>query len=136
MLTLSGRLDGRRGGPRIALETLCNEIREGKERPALVWDVSEAGLRIARPYFGGRTPRELQLEFELPGVDVVLWARGETCFDQVRPVRGELWRSTGIRLAAAASYDLRMLREYVNDTWRAQEAIEEPLLYATAYARG
>jgi hypothetical protein len=126
----------RRSSPRVSLETLCNEILEKNERPAFVWDVGEAGLRIARPYFGGRTPRELQLEFELPGVDAVLWAKGETCFDQVTQIRGELWRSTGIRVAAAASADMRVLREYVNDTWRMQEAVEEPLLFATAYARG
>jgi hypothetical protein len=128
--------DGRRFSPRVALETLCNEIRGGKERPALVWDVSVAGLRLARPFFGGSTPREIQLEFELPGVDAILWARGETCFDEVRQVRGELWRSTGIRLAAAAAHDLRVLREFVHDTWRPPETLEDRLCFATAYACG
>ena len=103
----------RRHAPRVALESLCNEIAGGIERPALVVDVSPDGLRIARPFDGGRTPREVQLELELPGVDDILWARGRTRFDQVRQVRGELWRVTGIVVAAAAAHDLALLRDYV-----------------------
>ncbi len=103
----------RRHSPRVALESLCNEIAGDVERPGFVVELSEHGVRIARPYRGGRTPREVQLELELPGVDAILWARGRTCFDQVRPFAGELWRVTGIRIAAAASHDLRLLREYV-----------------------
>ena len=125
----------RRLAPRVGLETLCNEIGEGVERPCFVVDVSEHGIRIERPYFMGRTPRELQLEFELPGVDAILWARGQTCFDQVRQVRGDLWRTTGIRLAAAASHDFRLLRDWVH----AHHVIEEPidrLCFASAYLRG
>ena len=126
---------GRRLAPRVGLETLCNEIGEGVERPCFVVDVSESGIRIERPYFMGRTPRELQLEFELPGVDAVLWARGQTCFDQVRQVRGDLWRTTGIRLAAAAAHDFRLLRDFIH----ANRRIEEPsdrLCFASAYLRG
>ena len=70
-------------------------------------------MRIARPYVGGRTPERLQLEIELPGVDAILWARGQPCFDLVQQVRGELWRVTGIRFAAAAAHDLRLLRDVV-----------------------
>ena len=92
-------------------------------------------MRIERPYLGGRTPRELQLEFELPGIDAIIWARGQTCFDQVRQVRGDLWRTTGIRLAAAASHDLRLLREFVHESRRATE-IDERLCFASAYLRG
>lgn len=137
--------------PRVEVETLCSEIVEGKERPSLVVDLSETGLRVERPYTGGGTPRELQLEFELPGVDTIIWARGETCFDQVRPVRGGLLRTTGIRLASAAARDLRLLRDFIFEARRSvtlvddavEQAVDEAvesmtsyLCFASAYARG
>jgi hypothetical protein len=129
--------DPRRVAPRVLTESLCNEIANGVERPVMVVDVSEAGVRIERPYVGGRTPRELQLEFELPGVDAIIWARGQTCFDQVRQVRGDLWRCTGIRLAAAASHDLRLLRDFVFETRRAMNTnVDDRLCFASAYLRG
>ncbi len=103
----------RRLVPRIGVESLCNEIADGVERPGFIVDLSEHGLRIERPFTGGRTPQVVQLELELPGVDAILWARGETCFDRVRQVGGALVRSTGIRIAAAARHDLRLLRDYV-----------------------
>jgi hypothetical protein len=124
----------RRLYPRILTESLCNEIANGVERPVLVVDVSETGVRIERPYVGGRTPGELQLEFELPGVDAIIWARGQTCFDQVRQVRGDLWRTTGIRLASAASHDLRLLRDFVYESRRLE--VEDRLCLASAYLRG
>jgi hypothetical protein len=129
--------DPRRQAPRVLTESLCNEIADGIERPVMVVDVSEAGVRIERPYVGGRTPRELQLELEIPGVDAILWARGLTCFDQVRQVRGDLWRTTGIRLAAAASHELRLLRDFVFETRRAMNMnVDDRLCFASAYLRG
>jgi hypothetical protein len=127
--------DARRRAPRVLTESLCNEIAGGIERPVMVVDISESGVRIERPYVGGRTPRELQLEFELPGVDAIIWARGQTCFDQVRQVHGDLWRTTGIRLAAAASSDLRLLRDFVHESRRAME-IDDRLCFASVYLRG
>jgi hypothetical protein len=105
----------RRLQPRIAFESFCVEIADGIERPVLAIDLSEGGVRISRPYFVGRTPKELQLELEIPGVDAVVWARGRTCFDQVRQVNGELWRTTGLILADAAAHDFRLVREFVNE---------------------
>jgi hypothetical protein len=135
MLAFPHAVAGRRLAPRVGLETLCNEIGEGLERPCFVVDVSETGIRIERPYFMGRTPRDLQLEFELPGVDAVLWARGQTCFDQVRQVRGDLWRTTGIRIAAAAAADFRLLRDWIFAQRRVDEPMER-LRFASAYLRG
>jgi len=136
MLALQPDVARRRQAPRVGLETLCNEIGEGLERPCFVVDVSETGIRIERPYFFGRTPRDLQLEFELPGVDAVLWARGLTCFDQVRQVRGDLWRTTGIRLAAAAAHDLRLLRAFIVSPRPLLEEPPDRLSFASAYLRG
>ena len=125
--------------PRVDVETLCSEIVDGIERPSIVVDLSETGLRVERPYTGGRTPPELQLEFEVPGVDAIIWARGVTCFDQVRQFRGGLLRTTGIRLAAAAARDLRLLRDFVVESRRAEaarDAMDSYLCFASAYARG
>ena len=129
----------RRQAPRVDVETLCSEIIDGTERPSMVVDLSQTGIRVERPYRGGRTPRILQLEFELPGIDEVIWAKGETCFDHIRQVRGSLLRTTGIRLAAAARRDLRLLRDFIFETQRAQEvadSMESYLCFASAYARG
>lgn len=121
------------------MDGFCTEIVDGRERYAVVVDVSEAGVRLERPWMGGPTPRLVQLEFEVPGVDEIIWARGEICFDQVRRAStGGLLRTSGVRLAAAAPRDLRLLREYVFDQRRAREAAEAVtyLLGATSYAIG
>lgn len=115
----------RRTAPRVSVEAFCTEIVDGRERHALIADVSEAGLRVTRPYLGGPTPRLVQLEVELPGLDEIIWAKGHVCFDQVRRGLGGLMRTTGIRIAAAASHDLRLLRDYVLDMWRAGDDSNE-----------
>jgi hypothetical protein len=101
--------------PRIDVEAFCSEILPGGQRPALVVDLSADGLRIERPYLGGRTPDEMAVELELPGVDEVIWARVAVCFNRIRPGGGPfgLVRTTGLRIIAAAERDLRLLRELV-----------------------
>ncbi len=111
----------RRLSPRIDVESaLCSEVGEREDRLASIVDLSPTGIRIERPYVGGRSPRTMQLEFEIPGVDEWIWALGEVCSDAVRPRRDadatHLIRHTGIRLLRATDRDLRMLREYVLDT--------------------
>lgn len=115
-----GWMDARRIDPRVDVETFCSELLDRGERPAMVVDLSPLGARIERPYFGGPTPREIDLELEVPEIDEVIWARGEVCFDVVRqaPVGGQggplgLLRTTGLRLVRAASRDLRLLRDCV-----------------------
>jgi hypothetical protein len=107
--------------PRVGVEALCSEIVDGRERHALLADVSAGGVRLARPYLGGPTPRVVQLELELPGIDEILWAKGEVCFDHVSRGVGGLIRTTGVRLAAAAARDLRILRDWVFDLWSARD---------------
>ena len=115
--------DVRRAAPRVDVEALCSEIVGHEERPGFVIDLSGRGVRIERPYVGGPTPRGVQLEIELPGIDEILWARGEVCFDRVRPgPLGSLLRTTGVRLAAAAARDFRLLRDYVVELKRSREA--------------
>lgn len=105
--------EARRLCPRVGIETLCTEIAAGVERPALVVDASATGLRLDRPFVAGPTPEAIQLELEIPGTDVILWALGMPCFERVHQVRGSLWRATGVRIVQAASSELRVLREYV-----------------------
>lgn len=120
-------MDARRIDPRIDVETFCSELLAHEERPALVVDLSALGARIERPYLGGPTPREIDLELEVPEIDEVIWARGEVCFDVVTQApagtRGGplgLLRTTGLRLVRAATRDLKMLRDCVFELRRAR----------------
>ena len=128
----------RRGAPRLSTLALCSELAEGRERPGFVIDLSATGVRIERPYLGGPTPREVQIELELPDEDEVVWARGAVRFDEIHQDRnGGLLRRTGIALIAAAARDLRMLRDYVFDRRLARERLETErlLLEAACYLR-
>ena len=71
----------RRVGPRIEVEALCWEVVDGRETSALAVDLSTEGLRIERPYQPGRVAREVPLQLEVPGIDEVMWARADLCFD-------------------------------------------------------
>ena len=136
----------RRESPRIDVEAMCWELVDGKEAGGLAVDLSSMGLRIERPYTGGPTRREMQLEIEIPGIDEVMWAKGEVCFDHLVQAKGPaggvmgLVRRTGYRIAVAATRDLKMLRELVFDTdaMRRHRATEQDdmLVWASCYSRG
>ncbi len=114
----------RRESPRIDVEAMCWEVIDGREHSGIALDLSSGGLRIERPYLGGPTRREVQLEIEVPGIDEVMWARGDACFDVLVPTRSAaggplgLIRRTGYRIAIAAQRDLRMLKDVVFETYR------------------
>jgi hypothetical protein len=116
----------RRESPRIDVEAMCWEVIDGRELSGLALDLSSGGLRIERPYTGGPTRREVQLEIEVPGIDEVMWARGDACFDVLVPTSSPaggtlgLIRRTGYRIAIAAQRDLRRLKEVVFETYRAR----------------
>jgi len=134
--------DLRRISPRIDIEALCWEVVDERETSALIVDISTQGARIERPYLGGRIQREAPLQFEVPGIDEVMWAKGEVVFDRLVPVRANggpfgLIRRTGYRIAVAAARDLRMLREYVYEMHRRRrERSDLDLALASCYARG
>ncbi|HEY3360038.1 MAG TPA: PilZ domain-containing protein [Polyangia bacterium] len=110
-----------RNDHRVAVESLCTEIVGEREQLSMVVDLSENGLRLQRPLGGRVESHLLQIEFELPEVDELVWAKGVICFDQLWRVpagfgharRGRLVRTSGVRVVAAATRHLRMLREYV-----------------------
>jgi hypothetical protein len=121
--------NARRESPRIDIAALCWELVDGRETSGLAVDLSSLGLRIERPYTGGPTRREVPLQLEIPGIDEVMWAKGDACFDVLVPQAGAaggalgLVRRTGYRLVAAAR-DLRMIKELVIETDRAQRRAE------------
>ena len=104
----------RREGPRIGIEALCWEIVDRAEVSGIAVDLSSMGVRIERPYVGGRTRREVPLQLEVPGIDEIMWARGDAVYDVVVPGGPTgLVRRTGYHLTLAASRDLRLLKEFV-----------------------
>jgi hypothetical protein len=138
-------LDFRRTAPRVHVAAACLEVDDRREAQGLVIDLSPLGARLERPFFGGRTPSEVYLEIIVPELEEIVVARGEPCFDVVRPATiaaaGPLGlvRRTGYRIVEAAARDLRMLREFVFELRRAQRAedgIFDELAAASCYARG
>ena len=133
--------DPRRSDPRIDALTLCSEMHGGELRHGFVVDLSERGVRIERPFFGGPLAGRIQLELEVPEIDEVIWAAAAPCYDvrsrrpSVRPGElGGLVRTSGFRLVNAAGRTFRMLRDVVFETRRRQ--LTESLLHASCYTRG
>jgi hypothetical protein len=114
---LSKRLD-----PRVPVETLCSELVLEREHYGMLVELSPTGVRLERPLAGRREGSIVQLEFELPDADEIIWAKGEVCFDRYRRTQDApgAVRTTGVRLVAAASRHLRMLREWVAATVEAR----------------
>jgi hypothetical protein len=112
--TIPYMMEKKRISPRIPVESLCTEVIGERDQLGLVVDIGVSGLRLQRPLRGRAEGRIVQIEFELPEADEIVWAKGEICFDQ-------LWRNglrtSGVRLVAAAQRHLRMLREFVHDIW-------------------
>jgi hypothetical protein len=130
---MSAHLDYR-SNPRIATETLCTEVAGEREQYGLIVELSEAGLRLQRPLQGRMESRIVQLEFELPDVDEVVWAKGVVCFDQLWRVplpgetpRARVLRTSGVRVVAAATRHLRMLRDYVRAAAERRRSARLPL---------
>ena len=123
-----------RSNPRIPTETLCTEVADEREQYSLIVELSEAGLRLQRPLQGRMESRIVQLEFELPEVDEIVWAKGVVCFDQLWrvPMAGQrpqarVLRTSGVRVVAAATRHLRMLRDYVRAAAERKRRSRPPL---------
>ena len=118
----------RRESPRIGIEAMCWELVDRHEVGGLAVDLSSMGLRIERPYVGGPTRREVPLQIEVPGIDEIMWARGDAVFDTVVPGGPTgLLRRTGYHLTLAAMRDFRLIKEFVNEQHRARILEEETL---------
>ena len=123
------------------MEALCWEVVDDRETSALVVDLSSEGARVERPYLGGRIAREVPLQLEVPGIDEVMWAKGDVVFDTLVPHKAAanpfgLLRRTGYRIVLAAARDLRLLSEYVHEMHRAHRIAQDELMFASCYGRG
>jgi PilZ domain len=120
----------KRVDPRVPVESLCSEVVDDREHFGVLIDLSPQGVRLERAYGGPgggrRDGRIVQLEFELPDADEIIWAKGEVCFDRYRVgAHAPPVRTTGVRLVAAASRHLRMLRDWVAATVEARRRADE-----------
>jgi hypothetical protein len=111
--------------PRIPVDGLCGVVANDDLRPAAMLDISTTGLRLERPFDPKTASRVVQLEIELPGIDELVWARGEVTFAFLSPMGGttpdgqpRLWCRAGLRLADVCQRERRMLRDYVFETLR------------------
>jgi hypothetical protein len=119
-----------RAQPRIPVESLCAEVVDEREDFGLIVDLSQQGLRLERPLRGRIENRIVQLEFEMPEADELVWAKGEICFDRLRPGPNGPLRSTGVRVIAAAARHLRMLRDWAMASSERRQ-LDSGLLFAT-----
>jgi len=124
---------------RVPIEGFCTELWAGEWRHAHVLDLSESGLRLQRPLFSAR-PESLQLEFEIPEVDEIVWASGQVRFDELQrlPRRGrlgEVVRTSGIELTRLTGRHRNMLREFIHDSHQARQLREHAydLMRAACY---
>ncbi len=114
--------------PRVEVAGLCNEVISGVDSFASVIDLSPSGLRIERPLRGRGLEARVPLEIDVPEIDEVLWVLGEVCFDRVWHAGAPgLLRTTGFRIAAAASRELRLLRDYVFERSLSEERARRSL---------
>ncbi|HSD90555.1 MAG TPA: hypothetical protein VLB44_23680 [Kofleriaceae bacterium] len=134
--------DHRRISPRIGVEAMCWEMIGDREQSALTVDLSTEGLRIERPFFGGRIEAAVGLQLEVPGIDEVMWARGDVIFDRLVPAKNAatggpfgLIRRTGYHIALAAARDIRLIRDFVYDHYRVQND-QFDLSMASCYRHG
>jgi hypothetical protein len=122
----------------VPLRIPYNEFVAERQLLGVIADVSEHGLRVER-LLRNTGSRILQLEFELPGTNELIWAKGELCFDRLRmPTPGlQPVRTSGVRLVAAAGKHLRLIRDYVAELRRVfapkLQRVDDCLMLATAY---
>ena len=132
----------RRGGLRARANGLCTEIGENADQLGLLVDISEQGIRLERPHVPQpRAPRErvVQIEFEHPAVDELIWAKGVIRFDKLEPVYSggtlRVRRTSGVEIVSAAQRHLRLLREFVLDLRSAHAELPSPF-WSTAFRLG
>jgi hypothetical protein len=109
------------------VDGLCGVIERNDLRHASLLDLSALGLRIERPFDPVSASRIVQLEIELPGIDEIVWARGDVTFARLTPMGGihpdgqpRLWCRAGIRIDRISRSERRLLRDYVVETRRAR----------------
>ena len=132
-------MDHRRNSPRIGVEALCWELVADREVSSLIVDLSTDGARLERPFVGGRIEKEVPLQIEIPGIDEVMWAKGDVVFDVLVPMKDKgpfgLMRRTGFHIALAAARDLRLVRDYVYSMYEPPEPENDNDFFSYALQR-
>jgi hypothetical protein len=109
----------RRLGARIPLEIFMNEYLHDRPHRALTVNISETGVyvhKVASSF--NRRNRVVGLEFALPGVPELIWARGEICYDTF----DDHLHGQGIRFTGMPRTYARLLRDYCIEKRREQLA--------------
>jgi hypothetical protein len=97
---------------RVPLEIFLNEYVNDRLHRCVTTNFSETGLYVHKLITPPRRPNAtLQLEFELPGTNEVIWARGEVAYEQT----DEYFHGTGVRLTGIPRLHARLLRDYVRE---------------------
>lgn len=112
----------RRDDGRIPLETFYTEYVSDQPYRGMITNVSPRGLRVQRLLRpGARMSRIVQLEFQLPGTEETIWAKGEACFDELEVATfgpfgngpSATLHSSGILVVACAEKHRRLMEDYV-----------------------
>lgn len=122
-------LDARRRAPRISVEGFCSVATAGTFDHAQLTNLSTLGLRIERPPQAAPLGGTVQLEIELPGLDEVVWASAVVTDVRIAYLRRPRYDGrppwtcrTGLRIAAIARSEQRLLHDYVVDQMVARRA--------------
>ena len=90
----------RRLGNRVPLEMFLNEYVADRPHRCLSVNVSETGIyvhKLIQPI--RRKSQVVGVEFELPGTNEVIWARGDVCYDTLDDYQDTLNVFTNFELA-------------------------------------
>jgi hypothetical protein len=107
----------RRLGFRIPLEMFLTQFAHDRPNRGLTVNISETGLyvnKVLTPIL--RQARVVGLEFELPGTNEVIWARGEVCHDTL----DDYFHGQGIRFSGMARFHKKLIRDYCVERRRAR----------------
>jgi len=100
----------RRIGVRVPVEMFLNQYVQDKPFRSLTSNISESGvyLNMAKGAPFCRDSRVVGLEFELPGTQETIWARGEVCYDAI----DSYFHGAGVKFTDMPRLHARMLRDY------------------------
>jgi hypothetical protein len=107
----------RRFGYRVPLEIFLNEYVDDRLHRCVSTNFSETGLYVHKLVTPPqRLSGAVQLEFELPGTQEIIWARGEVAYESY----DDYFHGTGVRLTGIATLHARLLRDYVREKRKRQ----------------
>ncbi len=110
----------RRLGFRVPLQIFLNKYVKDRPFRALTSNLSETGIYlqvVKTPWMPEETEVTVPvgLEFELPGTQEIIWARGEVCYG----ASDDMVRGAGIRFTAMPTVHARLIRDYCVESRRA-----------------